>query len=480
MEFKPLYYADKLTLINPYGDVGITTLWSRHAYVIDSLKQLEIDLSPQTSRVAVIGNLYGNGLPQLLRNLLYNPQIKWLLIVGQNLSGSQEELLQFFTHGLEPCDFLGNRTYRIVNTKRILDNLVQPSDFKNNLQLSSITEKLTTDEGKRKLQAFFAHLPEKTPCLLERVNIPLATSAVKRFPSEPRNHTILETTPLRAWRGLIARLVRFGYPVTLKKGERLELQNVKVIVETPQEESEEILAQYGFSLMHFRRYQSHILQEDLFGLSYTYGNRLRNYFKYGSEQIDSIETVVRRLQDDKETRHAYIAVWDNHHDLPRGHSCPCLVSLFFRVFAEELTLTATFRSHNALDAWLENVYGLIAILFYVADKTGYKAGAITVFSHSLTLDTRELARARLIAQDYEAGWKEDPNGDFGVTIDKSTQEIVVQHNYRGAVLFEYRGKTAREIERQLTRDQAVSSIGHAFYLGREIALCEQRMRKRES
>ena len=74
LEFKPLYHSESLYLFNPYGDVSITTLWSRPAQVIKWLEQQGIDLAPQTSRVAVIANLYGNGLPQMLRNLLYNPQ----------------------------------------------------------------------------------------------------------------------------------------------------------------------------------------------------------------------------------------------------------------------------------------------------------------------------------------------------------------------------------------------------------------------
>jgi len=99
MDFKPLYYTDRLQLVNPNGDVSITTLWSRPEQVITGLTQQGIDLSPQNSRIAVIANLYGNGLPQMLRNLLFNPQIRHILVLGQNLSGSREELVNFFREG---------------------------------------------------------------------------------------------------------------------------------------------------------------------------------------------------------------------------------------------------------------------------------------------------------------------------------------------------------------------------------------------
>ena len=41
-----------------------------------------------------------------------------------------------------------------------------------------------------------------------------------------------------------------------------------------------------------------------------------------------------------------------------------------------------------MDAWLHNVYGLMAIRDWVAKKEGLLPGAILVISHSLGLDPR--------------------------------------------------------------------------------------------
>ena len=88
MEFKPLHFADRLTIINPQGTVGVVTLWSKPDYVIERFRQAGVDLNPATSPIAVFGTLYGNGLREMLRNLLYNPQIQTLLICGHDRSGS--------------------------------------------------------------------------------------------------------------------------------------------------------------------------------------------------------------------------------------------------------------------------------------------------------------------------------------------------------------------------------------------------------
>ena len=102
MEFNPLHFADRLTIINPHGTIGVVTLWSKVDYVIERFRQAGVDLDPATSPIAVFGTLYGNGLREMLRNLLYNPQIQTLLICGNDRSGSREELQKFFELGLEP------------------------------------------------------------------------------------------------------------------------------------------------------------------------------------------------------------------------------------------------------------------------------------------------------------------------------------------------------------------------------------------
>ncbi len=107
---------------------------------IERFRQAGVDLDPASSPIAVFGNLYGNGLRELLRNLLYNPQIQVLLVCGHNRSGSYEELRNFFTLGLERKDspFIRYKategqkkvgTCRIKQTNRILDDLVRPDDF---------------------------------------------------------------------------------------------------------------------------------------------------------------------------------------------------------------------------------------------------------------------------------------------------------------------------------------------------------------
>ncbi|MEO5376348.1 MAG: hypothetical protein H7832_00975 [Magnetococcus sp. DMHC-6] len=487
MQFEPLYFKDNLCLVNKYGDVGIVTLWSPVHVIYKKLAAAGIDLAEGSSRIAVLGTLFGNGLPELLRNLLFNPQIKYLILMGKGLSNSKEELKNFFSLGLEETVYLGSPMCQIVGTQRKIDGLVTPDHFKNRLTLVDLTSESTHTSWRE----FFQGLPPQEPCLLERLSIPIPQVTVQWHPSEARSHTLARSTPLLAWRELIFRLVRFGQRNHLKKGDRIELQNVKVVVLQPQEESSELLQRHGFSLLEFQNYQARILDPLLSpDQPYSYGNRLRGYFSAEENpHQDTLEVAIDRLREDAQSRHVYISLWDTQRDFMTSHKGhPCLVALFLRKFSDCLTLTATFRTHNALDAWLLNLYGLMAIQNHVAKRLGWPCGPITVMSHSISIDPSHFARAQTIANskqtdddvDLQSGkvsLRRDPNGEFLVTSDQTTGEIVVRHLYEGQLLKEYRGKRAEQIEAQLARDVALSEISHALYLGRTMAQMEWRLKQ---
>jgi len=486
LQFDPLYYAERLKIVNPSGDVGICTLWSKVDSAYSVLEHAGVDLS----RVAVVANLYGNGLPQMLRNLLHNPQIRHIAIMGKNLSGSREWLLNFFEHGLEEIEFLGAKAFRIRNTQRTVDGEVTPEMFALKPNFATFGD-IGDPETAAGVKSYIASLPIEQREFPRCPAPPIPEPTVTRFPTEARAQTIVRDTPMEAWSELIFRLYRFGHRnMVAKKGTkegRVELQNVKIIVEKPVEESDATLQQYGFSLAKFQGYQQRILDPvKPADLGYTYGNRLRGHFRHKGELVDSLVIAGDRLRENPDSRHAYITLWDNSRDLPEGSDTPCFVTAFFRKFENQLTLTATFRAHNAMEAWPENLYGLISIQRFVCERAGMEPGPITVVSHSISIDVPSLDKAKKIADGKESdevldahgkmGPRFDANGTFTTTYDRSTWELIVEHSFDGMKLQEYRGKSAEEIERQLARDVALSEISHALYLGREIARKEFEMK----
>jgi thymidylate synthase len=417
----------------------------------------------------------------MLRNLLYNPQIQTLFICGNNRSGSREELRKFFELGLEPVGTslvhyrppsLGIQVApaMIRETKRIIDDLLKPELFSTIpefIWLGELNEEqIAVDIFKR----FLVTWKPRSINELKRRQVPLPEVEVDRFPDNPRGHVVVRDTPIEAWKEVLYLLTRFGYRVTLKKGDRQELQHVKVVVEKPRFEPEEKLHAVNLDPQKLRRYQEDILRGELRpDETYNYGHRLRTYFG-----LDTLAACADRLKSDPEDRKSYVALWDSARDLTVREGHPCLVSLYFRKFEGKLTLSATFRTHNAMDAYPMNLYGLMAIQAWMAERVELLPGAIVVVSHSLGLDPRELDRALMIIGQRPFKVNLDPMGYFRITLDG--KEILVEHRFEDVTLKEYRGKKAASLQHQIARDVAVSDINHAIYLGRQLAKAEMALK----
>ena len=483
MEFIPLYFADRLTVINPQGVIGVVTLWSKPEFVIERFRQAGADLNPDTSPIAVFGTLYGNGLREMLRNLLYNPHIQVLLISGHDRSGSGDELFMFLAGDLNPVDsplikykvppgFEQVSAVRLADSHRIIDDLVKPNYFKYYPDLPAIYDlgDPKDDAGIEAIKDYFEkEFPrfQAGPVSPEDIKkFPLPELELQYYPGNPRGHQIISEDPLEAWKELLFLITRFGPRVALKKGDRLELQNVKVVVEKPDFGSQESHLAHNLDHDRLWNYYKNFLEKKLRpDEAYTYGHRLRKYF-----DMDAVQKLAARLKADPEDRKAYFSLWDSRGDLAGKGSRPCFVSAFFRKFEDRLTLTATFRTHNALDAWLLNFYGLMALQKEVAKRAGLPPGAITVFSHSISIDPKELDRVLAVVGRRHWKMQLDPQGYFRVTVDNG--EILVEHRFEDVTLKEYRGKTAVALQHQIARDRAVSDINHALYLGRQLARAE--------
>lgn len=498
LAFKPLYYQELLHPVNPHGDVGLLTLWSPIRSIERKLAEIAPGvLDPKSSRVAVVANLYGDGMLAMFCNLLFNPQIRHLVALGEDLGlGTREEIERFLEHGLVDAEMLGVTVKQVPGTQRVFPPLpdFDPEALRGRISFRYLGKLSRPDLG-IDLEATMRELPQGPPVREEdrvRVAIPEATASHSYKPSEATGHQVVRARPLDCWQELIVRAMRFGHPVELRKGRRLELLNVKIVITEPRIETREALAEFGFDLDRFLSYQWSILDSQLpEDVDYTYGNRLRGYFPLLDGGTDALAVAVEMLRDDPETRRAYLTLWDMGHDLSEGEAGakPCLTTVFFRRHEGRLTLTATYRSHNLLWAWPENVYGLMAIQRHVSERVGMDPGPITVLSNSLGINPEspryELAKA------IERNWKtdddldretgkyslrKDPNGYFVVTTDVDEEGkpvIVAEHRFGGVLIKRYQADRAVKIEREVAADMAVSLVSHAMWLGRELTLKER-------
>jgi thymidylate synthase len=504
--FQALYHEEALEIVNPTGDVGLITLWSPLRAVRRRLDAIDPRiLDPRASRIAVASNLYGDGMYAMFCNLLFNPQIRHLIAIGEDLGlAACTEIEAVLARGTEEALMLGMRMRRIVGTSRMLPDAPEFDERRLREQVGfHRLGKLSSPTLDADLPSLLAGLPGAPESSRGRLRVEIPEPALGERalrPSQAGAHQVARRTPLACWEELVVRAVRFGAPVSLSKGARLELLNAKAVIDEPRRDSERALARFGIELAELADYETDMLEAELpEGISYTYGNRLRRHFLRAGAPLDTLDAAIAALRADPESRRAFVSLWDYAADLPdapaldapgagageEARSAPCLVSLFFRRSAGRLTLSATYRSHNLLTAWLKNVYGLMEIQRHLANATGAQPGRLTVLSHSLCIDPGspryELARA--IARDWQHdherdhdsgkhALREDPHGYFTVTVDRRRGVIVAEHRYEGVLLERYEDTSASRLAGRIGGEQSVSLVSHALWLGQELARAE--------
>ena len=143
MEFRILYYTerlnlidhnnpkhinDKINIVNPEGYSSIVTLWTKPGDIWKRLLERFPRLFQKDSPLVTLTSLYGNGLPQMLANLAYNPQIENLAITGNDTKvvPSSTYLLNFLKDGVENGEPFG----KIKNTTFPIDPQLKPEIFR--------------------------------------------------------------------------------------------------------------------------------------------------------------------------------------------------------------------------------------------------------------------------------------------------------------------------------------------------------------
>ncbi len=162
---------------------------------------------------------------------------------------------------------------RICKTNRIIDDLVKPETFAQKPKLIALMDPSEPDSF-NEIKYFFETFESEPLSEGKRIKILLPEVEVPYFPGNPRGHVVVRDTITEAWKEVLYLLTRFGHRVSLKKGDRLELQHVKVVVEKPEFEADKKLHEVNLDSQKLRRYQADILRGELRpDETYNYGHR---------------------------------------------------------------------------------------------------------------------------------------------------------------------------------------------------------------
>lgn len=476
--YRPKYKPGQLTCGN--GQTAVITGWTVK-------KNVAKHLSPE--EFAVIGQLYSptRGINLLIRNLLLNPHVRFLVILNATRedgnAGSQRCLVDFFRHGFDkglsdtsrPCWVIRSNIKGYIDVEvdpEALESLRKAIEWR---EVETLKEAIsaTKDYASRSCVAPWGY-PQEFPLELNEPDI---------FPGELYGHRIEGRTIAETWVKIIHRIKTTGtMRPTGYDGQLQELIDLMAVVTHEPKDFYIPKPNYLPCDRDFiNDYLPQILEDApvLEGVKYTYGQRLRSWF--GADQI---EQVIEKLVGEIDAASAVMSLWDvKDHDV--GGS-PCLNHIWLRALEGELTLTALFRSNDMFSAWPANAFGLRALQMYIRDalaqRSPYdlKLGRLITISQSAHIydDCWENAE-QLISKQYaeimrsatkDNDYYKDPAGNFIVEVLGDKQQIQVSRTTpnSGEEVKTYVGRNPLALIREICQDSPFIRPDHIGYLGIEL------------
>ena len=438
----PIYFKDQLIIGDIESPVGVCCLWTLKENIAAGLDK---------SRFCLLGQLYSkDGIKYILRNVLANPKIRFIILCGQDRTLSGKDFLEIMEKGICP------------------DKEIPQSDFDNFCKNVRFIDLREVGDPK-KISQVIAGLNKENKLWAEPKVFAEAKIATNVFPTDPSIFKIRQKTAALAFPWILKTIMRFGVEKkTDYGGKQKEILNLAAVITDEDLQNPEIPFYFGFTKDQFNeQYLPQILTPNKIpGIEYTYGARLMNY--QGIDQIK--QGIIDKLKESIDSRRAVACTWQVEKDI-ESRQPPCLVLVQALAQNNFLHLTCYLRSNDMFKAWGQNALALRVLQGKIANELGLGLGVLTTISNSAHIYEQDFSKAQEIIDKHATGLKceWDPRGNFAISVDKQNKKIIAYHySPEGEKIGEYQGKTAQEIYLQIDTDLAVSQIGHSFYLGEEL------------
>lgn len=503
-------------LIVTDANVAIAFLWTMRDEVIPKLEK---------QNLALAANFYTpSGLSSMVRNILANPFIRYLIIFGEenaakSVSGtgasgtSADAIRTFFEKGIDSNRRLPGFETSVYFDKNIPTELIfKVRESIELIDLNRIMPEASLEEKISEANRLLKNLPKKPPFMDHPLTFAYEKAAGS-FPYEGGPLIASGSTIPETWIEIMYLIYRYGKLNLMNANTDRwvkEVNNLVAVIHDPQDENLSLNPFINpLTLEKIRAYQKEILSPILpQGKAYTYGNKLRAYkfpsskeikelayspgfkdFEFGKGphieknvsyhgewcEINQIQDIIDVLKRDQYSKACVAITWHPSEELMRKHkSSPCLVLLQAMVQDEKLNLTVFFRSHDMVQGWPENAYGCAAIQKEIADSIKLPCGILTIISSSAQIYNTYYKQVEEMLANYRKPKtiEGDARGNF--LIKTMDGKIVVTHIHpeTNAELDVVEGNTAKEVCNKISFKNQLNT-SHALYLGREIARAEE-------
>lgn len=481
--YEALYKSEQLTYGDLYHSAVIVTGWSVSKEVAKKLP---------AATYAALGQLYNpaGGLSILIRNLLYNPQIRRVvhtMPTAQDLNaGSMASLRAFFENGVEEGMSSAERPcWRTIGGRGEIEKeipLEALEALRGRITVSTLPEYLAG------LPARLSDVPKHTPKLTKheagnRQIFPIQSIDSNRLPGALIGHRIEAETIADAFPEIMHRIRTTGRMMTTGYGGYWqELINMTVVINNEPEgfKFESYLPVDSDYIKTYLPQMCEGLKGQTSAVKYTYGSRMQEYFG-----VNQIKEIIEKLAKEPDACSAVVNLWDSggiRSDKSSDHQhggSPCLNHLWFRIENDRLHLVATFRSNDMYSAWVANAMGLRHLQLQIVEalideglddlepgKLVTNSLSAHIYEHSFYA-ADSLATKRKLKQTYF-----DNCGNFLVCWDKPNDVCYVAQEYpQGIAAKEYRSNDALKLIREIFQSNPAIRGDHSAYLALEIQRC---------
>lgn len=471
----PLYKDKMLIIGNQESQVAVCSLWTKRELVAQKLN---------LEKISVVGNLYSakKGISFLIRNILANPNIRYLIVCGLDRSESGQTLIDLAKNGFEKVENEKgkNSHWQIISG---VENRIDIEIEKWALEIFRSKVKivdLRLEKDYAKIQKIIDGLDQnlqpfgKKPLLFpDHVQ-----EETDFFPSESSALTIRGEKVATVWLQILDNILKFGISdETAYQNNQKEIIDIISVISNEDPDNLYVPEWMPTAKAHLDSYFPTILSGNCSAdSSYTYGSRMRSYFG-----VDQTQRVIDEIKSAKYSRRTVISLFDPKVDMD-SENPPCVNHCWFRAKNDKLYLVVTIRSNDMFEAWPQNAFGLRMLQNLVYKELlgiypELKLGDLVIHSLSAHIydDSWEDAK-QIVERYYEQEVTHprnlrDPRGNFIIRVEND--EIVAEHYSPDEILLKvYRNKRVMPLYVEISRNSAVSVISHALYLGTELQKAE--------
>lgn len=488
----PILYKDVLLPGDFSSCVGVCSLWTE--------KTIVEKIISDKSRYAVIGNLYSaQGINAMIRNIMANPRIRYLVLWGSELSLSGHSLLQLVKQGMDPQrKIIGGRG---EIEAEIPDKIID--EFRKNIEVIDLRGR-----HQSQLVAAVQTLKPKVPFAKKARIFKPAQVAVTVLPSEAVGFRVEGKKVAQTWLKILNLIDKYGlvkHSRYSQKNQIREVLNLTAVVTDEDPQAVYFPAYLPFSITELKAYYAEFLTaRQTPGTAYNYGHRLRKHF--GVDQIAKIKDLIKSRPDSKKMLAVTV---DVHLDWGRANQgdTPCLTQILGSIYDHKFYLTAHFRSQDMVHGWPRNALALRQLQKDIVKNSGYKLGPLTLITHSahiysddfkLVKDILEKNYARELGFTPSVHFEFDPRGNMvieivplsknkvwpknnGLAVARNLAKVANKGKMIRATLFApdggkvvriFEGRTAQETAWRITDSGYLVQPSHSMYVGMELQRAE--------